>query len=826
MELVDFAAGGSGSVSAGLEIWSGVKNKHSVGLQSRGVSYKKPKKPVVVDGLVESSAGVSNVMDENVNSEVDSINSVSDLDNLENIVTEETSYVESDVSGLDNDMNNATPKKMHTCTYILNSKLPPLFFNIPSNGKDILPLSSPKFYGSNHLSPVRSCAPEKWNFNSSKLFVLDIKLSAIPGKTNGNKLVSIKKKFYHVDGFGGVSTPSKFSGIIRSTFTSEASMIKARSLAVSRKILVNDKLRKVNSHSNQKIVVKKIPVNLPRSAVESVFSKFVEFESAEIAGMVASKWSVFMSKNSVHVALATKDKQSWVFRDQHWALLYTLLVGTMTHDLSDLLESYDGKTCFIGRNPISYICNRCATVCFDDKATRLAAIGSISVFKGVSLHWAGLFLAHCARCEHFGHVSDMCSVGGFSGGHGRKVASVHDQVCLANIYKKKHAPVAHLISFGGKFWAQVASLAASSGVKVLDVSCIVDHLAVLEWSFELLSDQVSEIVCRLDSVDLVPLVPVSLVASSAISNMALDSPFFFSHSFSSVPVLENIVSNLSLSSLKVLTSKVGGLESKLMALDIAVATCNVKGINNMAKQEDIVCWHNSMNNLVSIFTEIKLKGCVCSWIANKFDDVHVFVSGLDFGHLGSGVAIIINNSLAKHMCKVFEIPSQLLSVKLLFRNKLSVSVLRLYAGTSLAAHFSQASKINSFIAKTVNDSSFVIFDGDFNEDSSCRCVSFKKCFDLGLVNALGGSLFSKSSTWCNSRGVAKTIDYMFVSSGLVNAIVDCSVMDVVEFFDTDHKAVSISVGLGDLLDMWLSAMHKQANKDHWKFDVKSANVLK
>ncbi|KAG9306834.1 hypothetical protein G9A89_005735 [Geosiphon pyriformis] len=64
MEPVGFAAGGSGSVSAGLEIWFGVKNKHSVGFHSRSMSYKKLKKPVAVDGLVESSAGVSNVMDE------------------------------------------------------------------------------------------------------------------------------------------------------------------------------------------------------------------------------------------------------------------------------------------------------------------------------------------------------------------------------------------------------------------------------------------------------------------------------------------------------------------------------------------------------------------------------------------------------------------------------------------------------------------------------------------------------------------------------------------------------------------------------------------
>ncbi|KAG9300579.1 hypothetical protein G9A89_000760 [Geosiphon pyriformis] len=166
------------------------------------------------------------------------------------------------------------------------------------------------------------------------------------------------------------------------------------------------------------------------------------------------------------MALATEDKQLWVFRNQHWTLLYTLPVGTIAHDFSDLLKSYGGKTCFIGHNPVSYICNRCATVCFDDEATRLAAIGSAPVFKSVGLRWAGLSLAHCTKCKHFGHVSNMCSVGGFSGDRGRKMASVHDQVHLVNIYKKRHAPVARPVFFGGKSWAQVALFAAPSGAGV------------------------------------------------------------------------------------------------------------------------------------------------------------------------------------------------------------------------------------------------------------------------------------------------------------------------------------------------------------------------
>ncbi|KAG9305301.1 hypothetical protein G9A89_007796 [Geosiphon pyriformis] len=43
-----------------------------------------------------------------------------------------------------------------------------------------------------------------------------------------------------------------------------------------------------------------------------------------------------------------------------------------------------------------------------------------------------------------------------------------------------------------------------------------------------------------------------------------------------------------------------------------MATCNIRGINNSAKQEDIIYWHKNMDNVISVVTETKLK--------SKFED--------------------------------------------------------------------------------------------------------------------------------------------------------------------------------------------------------------
>ncbi|KAG9295570.1 hypothetical protein G9A89_003873 [Geosiphon pyriformis] len=809
IELASYVVGGSGFTSAGLGNQFDTKKKRVNSVYSHSASYKKSKNPKVGVSVVDLSAGplgLANIGDVNgrfskswgskMENKASSMGSLSDLENMKNTVTEETSYADLNNSVVDGIEDNITPKK--TCTHIYVLSQPPKApsFNVLSNNKNIVALLPSKFKDFNQLLSIKLCVLEKRNFKPVKSFALDIELSAVPGKMNSNKLIAIKKIFYQVDGFGRASTSSKFSEIIRSSFTSELSLNKAKELAVCEKILINNDVRKLGICSNQEIIVKEIPVNLSRSAVESVFAKFgkivsikmqliglwqkalVEFELSEVASLIASKWSVLIRKNSVQVALAVEDKQSWIFRNQHRVLFYTLPVGTTVHDLSGLLDSYGGKICFIGCNPSSYVCNRCAVVCFADEELKLAAIGFNPVFKSV--------------------VTDQ------------------DRVCLAGIYKKKQAPIACLVSFGGRTWAQVAgglfshvaplvffgagpflvaetSLFASVSLGDYDMyGC----LASLECSLKLLADQVSGILEKLGSINLVSLantsdasflaVPVSVVLGLNL-DMVLDGVSVIPNPF--LPVISDTAPVINPSSSKVLTTKISGLESKMVALKVlvesvlekldclcsdlglsAIAMCNVRGMNNPMKQDNIIHWHKETNNLISIVTKTKLKGKIRPWIMNKFDGVQVFTSGLDSGHVSFGIVIVMDIFLVRHVCKV-----------------------------------SEAGEINFLIAKTVNKSSFIVLGGNFNEDSLCKSVSFKRCLDLGLVNSLSDSSVVKSPTWKNSRDVKKTIDFVLVLSNLVNAVVNHNVVNVSKHFNIDHWAVFVSVGLAKVRKSYCSS---------------------
>ncbi|KAG9301098.1 hypothetical protein G9A89_012481 [Geosiphon pyriformis] len=134
------------------------------------------------------------------------------------------------------------------------------------------------------------------------------------------------------------------------------------------------------------------------------------------------------------------------------------------------------------------------------------------------------------------------------------------------------------------------------------------------------------------------------------------------------------------------------------------------------------------------------------WIANKFDGVQIFMSGIDKSYNNVGMAVIMNNSLACHVSKVKEIPERIILIRLLFKGKLSVTVLDLYASALAGIRFDQTSEVNSLIAKAINSNTFMVLSGDFNENGSERSASFKFCLNLGLINSFMGHSLVKAAT--------------------------------------------------------------------------------
>ncbi|KAG9296140.1 hypothetical protein G9A89_014732 [Geosiphon pyriformis] len=674
---------------------------------------------------------------------------------------------------------------------------------------------------------------------------LDPKIIKTQVEVADSKDSAHKENFLKNHWFGGATTPSKFEGIIRSTFTSEESMKKAASLAGKNGIIVNTDFKRQGVCSNRTVVIKEIPMDMPKEMIITTQKAIVEFAESSQADLLASKWSFLIRKDSVRVAKAVGDHETWAFRDQFRMLLFTLPVEMTAHDLGTLLEEAGGKTCVINCSLETGNKTRCAVVCFESDEAMESAFHTESIFGSVKFSWARLDLVCCKQYGKFGHSVLKCNAGVASASQSSKLfkkpANLDTHLQLAKLYAKKKVPISRSVAFGGKSWAQVVLVASafhsphdgsgsgflpfgasSSGGTPPPLSMVNSplgtHLARLKHSVELLFDQILNILLRFDNLSLVPSAPsFSVILSVDISHPSV-SNFLMVADFdlgSNMPIFlssGNDNFQLGVSSSKVLTSKVGILESKLVVLDASIGSILVKleqmcagsgplGINVSAKQTDVVHWH----------------------IKDKFDRMQIFSLELNKGFMGAGVAIVMNTSLACHVSKMEEIPGQVVSVWLLFKSKLSVTVLGLYAGVSFGARFGQASEVNFLIAKAVNSSNFVILGGDFNENRSGKSASFKFCLSLSLVNSFVGHYLADSHTWSNLKGVGKMLDYIFVGGNLSFAVAGHQVVSVSDFFNTNHRAVVILVSLSGLLDVQLNSLRKQANKDCWKFKIKNAD---
>ncbi|KAG9291851.1 hypothetical protein G9A89_012136 [Geosiphon pyriformis] len=720
------------------------------------------------DSVLENSSG-----GKNVGSKTGNTTESNSIDMEEECLIEKTSFDYSKNSALARGDSNQTPTGLKVKTKkVLDKPLGKINFSLNDDEDDVF---------LDALLELPPSLKNLVNISVCKFFALNIELD--------------KVLFSKINGFGEASTSLKFAGIIRAIFISESSLAQASKKAKEAKILVNINLKKLSECLDRTVMLKEILIAV------------VEFEQVNYADLVTAKWSILIRKDAMHVARSDVNKKLWDVKDIYKALLYTLPMGTNIHDIWDYVASVSEKTCVIDYYLVFYVRARCAAVCFDFAKSLDVVIKTMSVLKEANLYWSCLAI-------HFW----LCYVSGKK----NKTFLDFNKSRLATIYAKCSASVARPVSFDDSSFPPpsirnvVLNTGFSSEIKFTPLVSLKlnDRFATFECSLTSLIKCVDKLAKRLDTPGSMvsQLSPgCQLLVISSLQNQEADIVMSENSGVitSGKTVVEAVVYDPSIV-LKIeetLNNFSITVISLLAKMDNAgsiwnVATCNIREINNPVKQSDIIHWYRKMNNLISIF-----------------DDVCVFTFGVDSGYLDLGIAIIINSSLAHHVCKIF-------SVKLFFKNKFSVSILGLYADASLVVQFFQTGDINSFIAKAVNEFSFIIFGGDFNEDKSHKCASFRKCFDLGLVNSLARSSFAKTLIWCNSRGVAKMIDYMFISSNLVNVIMGHNVASVKDYFNTDHIAISVSVGLDGLLNVQLFLLCKQTNKDYWKFDIISVNKKK
>ncbi|KAG9307438.1 hypothetical protein G9A89_017268 [Geosiphon pyriformis] len=509
--------------------------------------------------------------------------------------------------------------------------------------------------------------------------------------------------------------------------------------------------------------------NLKKLAVvRKLFSKVNGFGRAstpsKFSEIICASFT-FEATRAADILINTNLKKSTGHSDRT-VVVKEIPVGTSAEAMAmaegcDFIGSVGRKTCVIDQHPVTYAQTRCAVVCFDSAVLINAVIRTTPVLKGANLHWFYINFAKYAKYGNLGHIFLSCFVSEKTslGKPTCKILSDDDKSRLASIYARCSVPIFHSVSFGGAFWANIVDgssfppLPACNGSASSDFSSemkptlmmfmeLNNRFAGLKHSLISLIKHIDKLAKRLDSLGPTVFQPKS--RANIVISESLDV-VTGSETIVKVAVFGFLVISKMEKTLNNFLIMVMGLSAKINNADLVPA-------------KDVVYWHVDSGNMVSIIMETKLRSNVRPWIMNKFDGVKIFSSGLDKGFLGAGVAIIMNNSLARYVSKIKEVPGYLVLVQFLFKSKLSVVILGLYTDASAETRFGQACKINFIIAKAVNSSTFMVLGSDFNENSE------------NLSSALAGH----------------------------------EVASVSDFFDTNHNAVLVSVGLGGLLDVRLN----------------------
>ncbi|KAG9307238.1 hypothetical protein G9A89_017066 [Geosiphon pyriformis] len=352
----------------------------------------------------------------------------------------------------------------------------------------------------------------------------------------------------------------------------------------------------------------------------------VEFAELGQADLLVSKWSFLIGKDSVHIVKVVRDHETWALRDRFRVLLFILPVGTMAHNLGTLLDKTGKKTCIINRSleTGNKIC--CAVISFESNDNLEFVFRTELILGGIKLFWARIDLIQCKKCRKFGHSAmkyDAFVV--FLPKPSRTFKRItSDRRCLqlAKLYKKKSVLISRSTAFGGKFWTQMVTLAGLSGglcfssgsssssslslsgasdsdsgfsLTSANTSSLNAYLATLECSLELLMDQVSGILKKLSGMELKSTATPSSIPSLFTptflvphldGDMVLDNIILASTL--SLLAVDNMVHDFSSSFSKILISKVGGLESKMVAFEVLIGlvleklNCLCSGVGSLA----------------------------------------------------------------------------------------------------------------------------------------------------------------------------------------------------------------------------------------------------
>jgi Endonuclease-reverse transcriptase len=221
-----------------------------------------------------------------------------------------------------------------------------------------------------------------------------------------------------------------------------------------------------------------------------------------------------------------------------------------------------------------------------------------------------------------------------------------------------------------------------------------------------------------------------------------------------------------------------------------IATTNARGMNNPEKQQDIIKWHQENQHTISIITETRLKPLTAQYLKKYHPEILQLHSTDPNNPNGSGVAIIINRTLAPHIHQISETAGRCITIHLKFAGKITLTITGIYNQANKNKNTGHS--ITKHLQHHHQHSTHSIIGGDFNESITKPRILLKWIKKMKYVNLAKIFKQTQTPTWSNGM-THSTIDFIWTSHNLAIHSNQFIINSTNHFFNSDHQAISTKI---------------------------------
>ena len=273
-------------------------------------------------------------------------------------------------------------------------------------------------------------AISKWEtITSTKRYRAWISEQALPEKETKDNIKFINLKFQHMASFirSKSVTYNKIKYICLE-FSSMKALNNALEIEINDTHITNiSPIPPTTTKPETTVALRDVPIGTTEEQVQATMAKFgnivkikqkiitkwlyttVEYETEDQAKTAINEWSTLLGTDRIRILPLLDQPTILEQRDAYTTKLVNLPYGTTAYELEDMIQSINGKSCYIPRSPVHYNRQRFAIIAFKNETDLAAAMNRNFTLRNNKLQWENIETRSCRICFSTNHVTRKCT---------------------------------------------------------------------------------------------------------------------------------------------------------------------------------------------------------------------------------------------------------------------------------------------------------------------------------------------------------------------------------------------------------------------------------